>query len=130
MQAGGGHDAGFTLVELLVCLVLIAAVMGLALPRFTFQQQDTLERRAEAIAGDLARLRLDAMGEGVVRTASSAGLAEALPDPYRLTGAEPAEIVFFPNGTSNGAVWRLTAGAETIAIAVDWLTGRISLDVP
>lgn len=121
-------DAGFTLVELLVCLVLIAVIMGLALPRFSLERPDTLERRAAAVAAELARLRLDAMGEGAVRSLSSEALRQRLPDPYSLSSAEPPEIVFFPNGSSNGAVWELAAGGRVVAIAVDWLTGRISLD--
>jgi len=128
--AAGRAEAGFTLVELLVVLVLIAAVMGLAMPRFAAAPPGTLARRAEAVAADLARLRLEAMGAGEARTASSAALAAALPEPFALTTAEPAEIVFYPNGTSNGAVWQLAAGSEAITIDVDWLTGRVSLDAP
>ena len=123
-------DAGFTLIELLVCLVLLAAMSALVLPRFVAERQPSLQQRAEAVASELARFRHEAMGTGTVRTASSRALAAVLPAGVRIDEARPEELVFLPNGMSNGGVWRLESEGRTVALAVDWLTGRVTVDAP
>jgi len=123
-------EAGFTLLELLVCLVLLAAISAVVIPRFGADRPPTLEERARLVADDLARFRRTAMGTGTVQTASSAALAGVLPPEVRLGEAMPQDLVFLPNGTSNGGVWRLEAGGEVVALRVDWLTGRVTVDVP
>ena len=121
-------EAGFTLLELLVCLVLMAAIAAFALPRFAGERSLTFERHAQAVAADLARLREAAIGTGEVRRASATALAAVLPEGVSLGTAEPPEIVFFPNGMANGAVWRLVAEGQVFDLGVDWLTGEITLD--
>ena len=121
-------EAGFTLLELLVCLVLMAAIAAFALPRFAGERPLSFERRAQAIAADLARLREAAIGTGEVRRASAAALAAVLPEGVSLGAVEPPEIVFFPNGMANGAVWQLQAEGRSLDLEVDWLTGGIVLN--
>jgi general secretion pathway protein H len=123
-------EAGFTLLELLVCLVLLAAISAIVVPRFVADRPPTLQERARLVADDLARFRRAAMGTGTVQTASSEALAAVLPPEVRLGEAIPPELVFLPNGMSNGGVWRLEAGAEVVALRVDWLTGRATVDAP
>jgi prepilin-type N-terminal cleavage/methylation domain-containing protein len=123
-------DAGFTLIELLVCLVLLAAMSALVLPRFTAERAPSLQQRAQTVARDLAHFRHVAMGTGTVRTASSRALAAVLPAGIRIGEAIPEELVFLPNGMSNGGVWRLESEGRTVALAVDWLTGRVTVDAP
>ncbi len=120
-------DAGFTLLELLVTLVLMAAIAAFALPRFAAERPPTLERQASAIAADLARLREAAIGTGTVQRVSGSALAAILPDGISLADAAPAEIVFLPNGMANGAVWRLAAAGRAYDLEVDWLTGGIAI---
>lgn len=122
------RDAGFTLIELLVCLVLLAGLAAIALPRLTAERPPTLEDWAQDVALDLARLRQESMGSGTVRIAPSKALAAALTPDIRLQSAEPPTIVFLPNGMANGAVWRLESDGKTMQLAVDWLTGRITID--
>jgi len=123
-------DAGFTLIELLVCLVILAAISAIVVPRFVAERPPTLEERARLVADDLARFRRTAMGTGTVQTASSEALAGALPPDVRIGEAIPHDLVFLPNGMSNGGVWRLEAGSEVVALRVDWLTGRVTIDAP
>lgn len=119
--------AGFTLIELLVLLVILAGMTAIALPRFSAERPMTLQRQAAAIATDLARLRQEAMYKGVVQIVDSAALASELSSPFELRAADPAKIVFWPNGTANGAVWELADDSGTVELKIDWLTGRIEL---
>lgn len=119
--------AGFTLLELLVLLVILASMMAIALPRFSAERPMTLQRQATEIATDLARLRQEAMYNGVVQIADSAALAAELSAPFELRAADPAKIVFWPNGTANGAVWEIADDSGTVELKIDWLTGRIEI---
>jgi prepilin-type N-terminal cleavage/methylation domain-containing protein len=121
-------DAGFTLVELIVCLVLLAGLTALVVPRLAGDRSTTLERRAVAVSDDLARLRRDAIGSGAVRIASSETLVANLGPNIHLALAEPPEIVFLPNGMTNGAIWRLESEQHAVELSVDWLTGRVNVD--
>lgn len=103
---------------------------ALVLPRFTAERPPTLQQQAQTVASDLARFRQAAMGTGTVRTASSRALADVLPAGVRIDEAIPEELVFLPNGMSNGGVWRLESEGRTVALAVDWLTGRVTVDAP
>ena len=123
-------DGGFTLLELLVCLVLLAAMVAIVLPRFAAERPPTLEQRARALADDLARFRRAAMGTGTLQTASSEALRLVLPPDIRIGEAIPLDLVFLPNGMSNGGIWRLEGGGEVVALRIDWLTGRVTVDVP
>ena len=130
MVSGSSGEAGFTLLELLVCLVLLAAISAVVVPRFAAERPPTLEERAQLVADDLARFRRAAMGTGTVQTASSAALAGVLPAEIQLGEVIPQDLVFLPNGMSNGGVWRLEAEGEVVVLRVDWLTGRVTVDAP
>ena len=123
-------DAGFTLLELLVCLVLLAAIAALVVPRFVADRPLTLDQQARLVADDLARFRRTALGTGTVQTASSEALAAVLPAEMRLGAALPRDLVFLPNGMSNGGVWQLEADGRVVALRIDWLTGRVTVDAP
>lgn len=123
-------DTGFTLIELLVCLVILAGLTAIALPQLAAKRTPSLEDWAEDIALDLARLRQDAMGSGTVRIAPSEALAAILTPGIQLQSAEPPNIMFMPNGMANGALWQLESGGRSVQLAVDWLTGRITIDAP
>ena len=68
-------DAGFTLLELLVTLTLLAVVAATILPRFGGERPRTLEQRAGEIARELGRMRLEAVGSGRVLTVPTTDLA-------------------------------------------------------
>jgi prepilin-type N-terminal cleavage/methylation domain-containing protein len=123
-------EAGFTLLELLVCLVLLAVISAVVVPRFTTDRPPTLEERARRIVEDLSLFRRAAMATGTVQTASSEALAEVLPPEVRLGKVSPRDFAFLPNGTTNGGVWWLETDGEAVAIRVDWLTGRVTVDTP
>lgn len=124
---GRPPDAGFTLLELLVCLALMAVIAAFALPRFAADRPPSFERSAQAIAADIGRLREAAIGTGAVQRTAAASLEAVLPAGVSFGATVPPEIVFFPNGMANGAVWRLEAADRAIDLEVDWLTGGVTL---
>lgn len=108
----------------------MAALSAIVLPRFLSERTPTLEARAQAVAAELARFRAAAMGSGTVRIASSDALATTLPAGLEFGETVPKELVFLPNGMSNGGLWQLAADGRTVALKVDWLTGRVTIDAP
>ena len=105
-------------------------ISAVVVPRFKTDRPPTLDEHARRIADDLGRFRRAAMGTGTVQTASSAALAGVLPPEVRLGEVSPRDLVFLPNGMSNGGVWRLETDDEVVAMRVDWLTGRVTVDAP
>lgn len=130
ISARAPTDAGFTLLELLVTLLLLAVLAATIMPRFGSQRPRTLEQRAEEVARELGRTRLEAIGSGRVLTVPATALAASLPEGTTLVATDTQELVFFPNGTSNGAAWQLETEDSAVALTVDWLTGRVAVDAP
>lgn len=89
--------------------------------------------RSEAIATDrLTRFTLDTAD----RRYETNGVAGPLLPPEvavamtTVTGGKPrplSAITFAPDGSSSGGRVVLVAGANTVAVVVDWLTGRVSI---
>ncbi|MCB2053522.1 MAG: prepilin-type N-terminal cleavage/methylation domain-containing protein [Geminicoccaceae bacterium] len=116
--------AGFTLVELLVALLVVALASAVIFPRFGGFGGSGLERTLQTVHDRLKDARMAAMRDGRARDVSLAALAAGLPAGITVEG-EPERIVFLPNGATSGG--RVTVGAKggRETIAVDWLTGRI-----
>jgi general secretion pathway protein H len=138
---------GFTLVEMLVVLGIMAVMLVLGVPQLTGAQgKAELETAAREIASALHETRSQAIVLGrqeafVIDIASGAfraGEAPArlrLPDGVRsslLTTTQEqidqtvGRIQFFADGSSTGGAVHLTRGSRQSDVLVDWLTGRIS----
>lgn len=147
----GGHGTGgFTLLELLVVLAIMALLMTLVPPVLSkaapglraraaaHELADTL-RDARAVAVSHGRpvdVRFDA-GEGRYAVAGSTaqalprGLTLALPvagdTPLRGTATPSYILRFYPDGSSSGLQAVLGAPGRYYRVDVGWLTGRVSL---
>lgn len=148
---GDKHQAGFTLVEMLVVLAIMACMIGMV-PVLIAAGRPGLEARAEArmLAHDMQTARFRAM-EGGVETAlildggaaryriTPGGPERILPAPAALQfqAAQPSwagrpsgkgRIAFFPDGSSSGGTILLGPPQSRHQITVHWLTGRVSID--
>ncbi len=108
-------NCGFTLLELLVVLALIAAVAGLALPNFGRMidsfTMNTNWRGIEAELGDLP-YRAFSQGRSVRLSAMNARThLPSLPEGWQLTIAAP--IVYRENGWCEGGALIFTAADGT-----------------
>ena len=139
-EVGAG---GFTLLELLVTLAVIALAVGLAVPTIG-RSAESVRARAE-IAGFSALLR-HAREQAITRRETHRVVVEPAARrltvlagenevrrtrvfPERLTieaASLPSTVVRFePEGTSNGGEFRLTSGGTTYRVTVDAVTGRV-----
>lgn len=141
-----GRSRGFTLIEVLVVLVILALSMAVVVPAVSKRLGGSLDETARDVQVALRQAR----SEAVLRQRSTALLldvagkryriersrdSKALPDTFTLTASVAdietknglAGIRFFPDGSSTGGFIRLSVGNSQRQINVDWLTGRVSV---
>ncbi|UEM24404.1 GspH/FimT family pseudopilin (plasmid) [Skermanella mucosa] len=138
---------GFTLLEMLVVLAIMALVAALALPDLG-RLAPSLRQRAAA--GELAAALRDARGQAIrsndetVLTLDIGSGTYALsyrPDTRQLgafdffmrtaiqetEGDRVGSIRFFPDGSSTGGRISLSSGRSSHTVTVDWLTGHVRI---
>jgi len=147
---------GFTVLELMIAIVIVAMIYALAVPVFPRLVAGT---RLKAVASELLhdlraargaaisqgraiRLTLDADTGGGATGYAVEGDPRTLPWNCRLAvapapdalallppslGADVA-LAFFPDGSATGATLRVSQGDRALRLTVDGLTGRTSLD--
>lgn len=145
---GASGEAGFTLLEVVCALVIVAILAALALPCLPL---GTSRPRLEALAVETAALlkadRTAALRRGVAVTtrvdpaahrmhSGSGGRTLHFPRDVRvqallprLCNGRPAEgrISFFPTGHSCGGVVALSRGGVSYEVQVNWLTGGVEI---
>lgn len=138
-----GRAPGFTLLELLVVLLVVALVAGVVVPSIG-RGADAIRARAEVarFAATLRRAREEAIAARAPRAVvvdPQARRVTILAEPDRVTAtwplpedlsvrAAPAtglEVRFEPHGVSSGGDFRLTAHGRPFRVTVDPLTGRV-----
>jgi general secretion pathway protein H len=126
-----GRQAGFTLIELIVVIVVMALIGTLVLARGPWHSAgfDTQASvRALVSALRLARSRAIAQDRAVWVVTGDRGFAvdggapQLLPDNEALSRSQ---VVFLPDGGASGPAIVLVAGQRRIALSVNWLTGRV-----
>lgn len=144
---GRAGISGFTLLELLVVLTLLGLLLLVVPPAITSGSGIGLKAAARDVAAGLRR----AQGRAIVENREVAfvldlnarhfrigprGDAVLLPDDVdlrlytaqaELIDAATGAIRFYPDGSSTGGEIGLSSGAGDYHVAVDWLTGRVTL---
>lgn len=142
------HLRGFTLVELMVVLVIIALVMGLVATSMSrsisgAQARAATRKVVAALRYTRARAIIDKKEQVfLVNTGERSYLAPGrkqvtLPQGVdvtittarsELTSEDVAGIRFFPDGGSTGGHIELTVNEREYRINIAWLTGEASLE--
>ena len=140
-------NAGFTLLELLVVMVILTIVATVTAVKFS-GGIDNARLRAETrqMIALLRAARIEAMVSSTVtgidgdphdsaflsfpaeqRYQLPEGVAIDIASQSTTTGATQRAIRFYPDGSSSGGDIQLSSAAGSFAIAVGWLTGEVSL---
>lgn len=146
MKPAGHHDGGFTLIEMLAALAVIAMVALIGAP-LGMRALDGIELRSDArkLASALAATRALAIGQGRPAVFSlspevpgfrvaagplvplSGGIAVSAHTAAEISDlpGEIARIAFFPDGGSTGGNVLLARVGITYRVAINWPTGQI-----
>lgn len=147
MTRAGRGEAGFTIIELIVVLALLALAYALVAPSvIAVFDRPRLDNSARAVAVSLREARATAIKTfndtrftvapdrrswraggktGTVGAGVDLSLERPAWDGERGAGSAQA-IVFFPDGSSTGGRILLRSGGRTSVVSVEWLTGRVS----
>lgn len=122
-----GSERGFTLLEVLVVLAIVAVATLIVAPRFVVREGPSLREAARASAVELRRVRDAAVARRRIEPVDPV-LVRARTG-FRGSVAIPGEglLLFFPDGGSTGGALVLEDRGERMAVTVDWLTGQVAL---
>jgi general secretion pathway protein H len=127
MSRAGAAEAGFTLVELLVVLVLLGLLTAVAAPRLATLRQPSLTDVGRGVSAQLRGYRILAMRSG--RAVPAELSTYPLPQGFALAPEEgegpTGPVIFLPDGRSSGGSFLLVGPNDQARIAVDWLTGEV-----
>jgi len=138
-RSAGGGESGFTIIELIVVLAVLAFAYALVAPsvaglfdgpRFDGAVRDMVIALREARATAITTSRDTRFAVAADRRSwRSDGHAGAVAEGVSLALEGPAaspEIVFFPDGSSTGGRVVLRSGGRARVVAVDWVSGRVT----
>ncbi len=141
-------QAGFTMIEMLVVLAILAMAMSLApsimaglqgsrlrgasdqLIALLRETRNAALRRGEAteFVLDLPRLRFADAAGGALRPLPAGVDAVAVAPAALLRADGVVRIRFLADGTATAARITLRNGGSALAIGIDWLTGAVHRD--
>jgi general secretion pathway protein H len=138
------RPAGFTLLELLVTLAVLAVALAVVAPSVG-RSTETIRARAE-VARFSALLRhtreqaitsrrphtlvVDPHGHRVTIGVGDEVRERPLPDHLAIEAEPPMSLTirFAPQGTSTGGAFRVTSGDMRYRVTLDPLTGRVRIE--
>ncbi len=147
----GGREAGFTLIEVMAVVAILAVVAGAVLVRIPASRGNAeLASLSHAIASELRNARADAMSAAGERTvvfdiaahrvvSESRGRVIAIEPDIALHATAAASeqrsgsqvaIRFFANGSSTGGALKLARGQQAHEVRINWLSGRVIVVTP
>lgn len=146
-MTGDDNSNGFSLLELLAVLVLMAIVAATVMPQFIGKGGTEAQAAARTLAAGLQRARSQAIQYGRTQSLildvqqrefelSFETRPRKLPAAIELKlftarstleTAERGAIRFFPDGGSTGGRITVSGSGHEILVDVDWLTGRVSI---
>ncbi len=141
------RDGGFTLIEMLVVLAVLALIVGLIVSRGPARSQRLeTDAAARGLVGALRVARAQAIaqnrpvgvsvdvaghayrtGDGTLRTLPPALAISVTTVTGQTAGDRLGAISFAPDGSSTGGRIELAESGRVVRIGVDWLTGRVSV---
>jgi len=148
MRTAQSRQAGYTLLEVLVVLGLMAMITAVSMPLLRGGADTGLiERTASRLAADLTTTRIAAIKQNIethldidVAANSYSGTPHLSPRPLppavpihvtadtgRASSSTVASIRFFPDGGSAGGRIMIGAGNQCRIITIDRLTGLIRI---
>ena len=139
---------GFTLIELIAVLVVLAAIVALAGPRIARRDE---AGAAQAIAQHVASRCRAARAAAIRRNLEQTVVVDLAQRTVVTDGTTPLRIPvtidihvdtsaseqnsptatairFYANGSSSGGTVAFSAGSRTTRVRVNWFTGRVSID--
>jgi general secretion pathway protein H len=140
------REAGFTIIEMMVVLVVLGLALGLILARGPMR---SVAAEAGSAAGSVAQALRVARAQAIAQGKPSRVLLDpathrVLPEnapPVALPAAVTMDVTnaagermragvigFAPDGSSTGGAVELADGGRRVRITVDWLTGRVRVD--
>lgn len=126
MSPVGHNNSGFTLLELLAVLVIIALLASQVAPQLGSLAGFRRTQAANAVASALERSRERAIRGAQIVALRPEALTEELPEGLRIVGQT---LVFYPNGGSSGGNWVLADRDSALqSYSVDWLTGGVATE--
>lgn len=142
------HNAGFTVAELLIAILIVSLMAILVLPVTRGPPaKATLHSTATTLAGQLRLARADAIRKNkdqvlafdtTRRTFHVPGVTtrKKIPDSVALRfetlqkeriNPTQGQIRFHPDGSATGGRFVLKTGQQSARVTVDWMTGHVGM---
>ncbi|MET0026507.1 MAG: GspH/FimT family pseudopilin [Candidatus Thiodiazotropha sp.] len=143
----GCAQAGFTLIEIMLVLVIIGMIYSLAPPLFhkafpslklkavtrDLVQEIRFVQQSAITTGQPTTMHIDLSEDRYQSEQINAGALRQLPEGFHfsrqpgMASQQTLALRFYPDGSASGGMIRIEAGARSYTIRVDWLTSQVEI---